>query len=57
MKNRNSYLVNAVPVSLVMLLAGACSPAGNDSGSAAREYLPRPGDEAIIFTHRFNPED
>jgi hypothetical protein len=43
----------------VILLLTACTAAGGEQSAAAGqpEYLPQPGDQVIIFTHRFNEGD
>jgi hypothetical protein len=59
--------LNGILVLLALLLTTACSASGSSESAAINEstpsyipipgYFPQSGDEVLIFTHRFNPED
>jgi hypothetical protein len=65
MRNPARTLLNGILVLLALLLTTACTASGSSESAATNEstpvtvpgYFPQSGDEVIIFTHRFNPED
>lgn len=65
MNNPHRSSLKGILVLLVLFLASACTAPGSSDSTATNEstpaqipgYFPQSGDEVLIFTHRFNPED
>jgi hypothetical protein len=65
MRNPTRTILNGILVLLALLLTTACTASVGSESAATNEstpsfipgYFPQSGDEVLIFTHRFNPED